>query len=66
MDKRNNKFCPDCGHHLYTSDTLPTGWYYCADCNTNIPERDVATLTDVLPLRARYDSVAFRMEEEQE
>ncbi len=28
MNKTDDKFCPDCGHHLYTSQ----GELYCVEC----------------------------------
>lgn len=58
MEKTNDKFCPDCGHHLYEGAGDPAyPMLYCADCQT-FHDYSADSLDDVLALRERYDAQA--------
>ena len=69
MNKCEDKFCPDCGHHLYTV----TGWteqgqitykgvFFCQECGVEISVCDVATYHEIEFLRAKYDARAAEVE----
>ena len=66
MDKCTDKFCPDCGHHLYTV----TGWtgkgeitfFFYRECGVEISLCDVATYHEIGFLRAKYDAQAAKAE----
>lgn len=53
MDKCEDKFCPECGHHLYRQSATE---FYCSFCSLDFDIEQVATLEEILPLRENYDS----------
>ena len=60
MQKTTDKFCPNCGHHVY----LPShgeAWYICVECDITLYYEEVATLDDVLHLRESYDTQVEEM-----
>lgn len=59
MNKCADKFCPDCGHHIYAIAKRNHTAYYCADCNVGVDEP--ATLEQVQTLRAGYDAEARKL-----
>jgi hypothetical protein len=54
MNKTDDKFCPECGHHLYINGTQ----YHCQECDIDVDLMDVLTTDEAQPTRERYDSQA--------
>ena len=52
MNKTDDKFCPDCGRHLYYQTKV---MYWCTECGASVHPDNVKTFEDVTTLRARYD-----------
>jgi hypothetical protein len=55
MNKCDDKFCPDCGHHLYGPELIG---YWCQECPCWVEIEDAATYAEVLELRKAYDPAA--------
>ena len=62
MNKADDKFCPDCGHHLYIGERQY--YYWCADCKTGCEPIDALTLEQAQPLRVGYDASARKEQDE--
>ena len=65
MNKTDDKFCPECGHHLYRINNYPNGvvqgqyavsYLWCNECNREVDYP--ATVDQVQAMRERYDSQA--------
>jgi len=65
MNKTEDKFCPDCGHHLYVVQQLSDwwDWLWCVDCQGWVEISNVLTLEQAQPLRVGYDSSARKADE---
>ncbi len=57
MNKCENEFCPECGHHLYKNGDD----YFCVECGRSVSADDVATFEQVQFLRSDYDEEARRL-----
>ncbi len=60
MDKQSDKFCDICGHHLYKAADM----LFCIECGQEVNPDYVATLEQVLPMRAKFDADALKRIEE--
>jgi DNA-directed RNA polymerase subunit M/transcription elongation factor TFIIS len=59
MNKCADKFCPECGHHLYRYETR---WgYFCAECKREVKCGDAQPFENTYVLRAGYDAEARRL-----
>ncbi len=54
MNKCDDKFCCDCGHHLYK---MQAG-YWCQECRRFVDDEEIATRGEVILLRKGYDAQA--------
>ena len=61
MNKTDDKFCPDCGHHAFQAE--PYG-LWCADCQSWIDPAEILTLEQAQPLRVGYDTSARKEQDE--
>ena len=50
MDKTTDKFCPECGHHLYRKP----GSLFCVECGADVSEDDAISLHDAEPMRREF------------
>ena len=60
MNKSTDKFCPECGHHLYENTTD----FFCIECNKTVLADDVASFDQVQSLRSPYDESARQSEQD--
>jgi len=68
LNKCDDKYCPECGHHVFDPihDPAMLG-YWCAECCQWIDEQNAAILdADIIRLRAAYDARARQAEQENE
>ena len=56
MDKTTDKFCPECGHHLYTFCIINPARFFCIECSQWLEPEQVATMHEVETLRREFMS----------